>query len=145
MNGTRLCCLAALHHPTGGWPFILNTQKKRFHCNSSHITYKVYRLFQKNKAKLSINRSPSLWHKLQLLPSKSLCQVFQKTNVIDSTHKETRYQTEHSGNNLFLKDQFLNSYAHTEKIQGPFRVTHIAKDRAACCQYFLVKYYGSES
>ena len=45
MNGTRLCCLAALHHPTGGWPFILNTQKKRFHCNSSHITYKVYRLF----------------------------------------------------------------------------------------------------
>ena len=26
MNGTRLCCLAALHHPTGGWPFILNTK-----------------------------------------------------------------------------------------------------------------------
>ena len=29
MNGTRLCCLAALHHPTGGWPFILHTKKKQ--------------------------------------------------------------------------------------------------------------------
>ena len=37
---------------------------------------------------------------------------------------------EHSGNNLFLKDQFLNIYAHTAKIQGTFRVNHIAKDRA---------------
>ena len=46
---------------------------------------------------------------------------------------------EHSGNNLFLKDQFLNIYAHTAKIQGTFRVNHIAKDRAACCQYFLEK------
>ena len=36
---------------------------------------------------------------------------------------------EHSGNNLFLKDQFLNIYAHTAKIQGTFRVNHIAKDR----------------
>ena len=51
-----------------------------------------------------------------------------------------------SGNNLFLKDHILNIYAHTAKIQGTFRVNHIAKDRAACCQYFLVKYnYGSES
>ena len=46
----------------------------------------------------------------------------------------------------FLKDQFLNIYAHTAKVQGTFCVNHIAKDRAACCQYFLVKYsYGSES
>ena len=29
---------------------------------------------------------------------------------------------EHSGNNLFLQDQFLNSYAHTAKIQGTFPV-----------------------
>ena len=43
----------------------------------------------------------------------------------------------------FLKDQFLNIYAHTAKVQGTFCVNHIAKDRAACCQYFLVKYnYG---
>ena len=55
--------------------------------------------------------------------------MFRKTNVIDSTRKETRYQTQHSGNNLFLKDQFLNIYAHTAKIQGTFRVNHIAKDR----------------
>ena len=27
LNGTRLCCLAALHHSTGGWPFTLNTKK----------------------------------------------------------------------------------------------------------------------
>ena len=33
----------------------------------------------------------------------SLCRVFRKTNVIDATHKETSYYTEHSGNNLFLK------------------------------------------
>ena len=52
---------------------------------------------------------------------------------------------EHSGNNLFLKDQFLNIYAQTAKIQGTFRVNHIAKDRVACCQYFLVKYFRSES
>ena len=37
-------------------------------------------------------------------------------------------------------------YANTAKIQGTFRVNHIAKDRAACYQYFLVKYnYGSKS
>ena len=46
----------------------------------------------------------------------------------------------------FLKDQFLNIYAHTAKVQGTFCVNHIAKDRAACCQYFLVKYsYGYRS
>ena len=79
-------------------------------------------------------------HKFQLLvskkkkiPSESLRRVFRKTNIIDSTPKETRCQTEHSGNNLFLKDQFLNIYAHTEKIQGTFPVNYISKDRAACC------------
>ena len=45
----------------------------------------------------------------------------------------------------FLKDQFLNIYAHTAKVQGTFCVNHIAKDRAACCQYFLIYKYGSES
>ena len=42
-------------------------------------------------------------------------------------------KAKHSGNNLFLKDQFLNIYAHTEKIQGTFPMNYISKDRAACC------------
>ena len=44
----------------------------------------------------------------------------------------------------FLKDQFLNIYAHTAKVQGTFSLNNIAKDRAACCQYFQYN-YGSES
>ena len=28
-------------------------------------------------------------------------------------------------------------YAHTAMIQGTFRVNHIDKDRAACCQYLI--------
>ena len=39
---------------------------------------------------------------------------------------------------FILKDQFLNIYAHTEKIQGTFPVNYISKDRAACCWYFLL-------
>ena len=46
---------------------------------------------------------------------------------------------------FILKVQFLKIYAHTEKIQGTFPVKYISKDRAACCQYFLLYNYGSES
>ena len=54
---------------------------KRFHCNSSHITYKYKDYSKRTTQKLSINRSPSLWYKFQLPPSESLCQVFRKTFV----------------------------------------------------------------
>ena len=71
----------------------------------------------------------------------------RKTNINDSTHKENQISNAtDSGNNLFFKDQCLKIYANTAKIQGTFRVNHIAKDRAACYQYFLVKNnYGSKS
>ena len=60
--------------------------------------------------------------------------MFRKTNINNSTHKENQISNAtDSGNNLFFKDQFLKIYAlHTAKIQGTFRVNHIAKDHAAC-------------
>ena len=81
------------------------------------------------------------------LPSRCVECSAKQTLTIDSTHKENQISNAtDSGNNLFFKDQFLKIYFHTAKIQGTFRVNHIANDRPACYQYFLVKYnYGSKS
>ena len=56
-----------------------------------------------------------------------------KQMLSSSTHKETRLETEYSGNNLFLKHQFLNIYDRKAKRQGTFQVYQIGEDRVACC------------
>ena len=60
-------------------------------------------------------------------------QCSAKQMLSSRTHKETRLETEYSGNNLFLKHQFLNIYDRKAKIQGTFQVYQIGEDRAACC------------
>ena len=57
-------------------------------------------------------------------------QCSAKQKLSSRKHKDTRLQTEYSGNNLFQKHQFLNIYDRTAKIQGKFQM------RAACCVLF---------
>ena len=46
---------------------------------------------------------------------------------------------------IFKSSILKHLRSYTEKIQGTFPVNYISKDRAACCQYFLLYNYGSES